>query len=192
MTPTMAKIMISETMTTFKMTNVNNGYSIWVYALRLVRVGNYVKPATPVSLTDNKMRIEAEDFHVQANRYSGTVTANEELSNGSYIKGLAYHTSSWWGTTYTTIGQLDYYVKITEAMSLKVVVHAQSNKTESATVMELLIDGEVSQELACADTWIDIESTAIDFAVGQHTISLKAANSATVDIDYIELVKQAA
>ena len=182
-------LMIKGDAGTLKFTHTGAGYSLFVESIRLVRVGNYIKPATQIALTDNKMRIEAEDYHVLANNYSGTVTEDETASGGKYVKGLTYN-KPWWGDP--TVGQIDFYVKAAEAQSLKVSVHAKCDKTEAAVAMELWLDGAKVADLSCADAYVDIESDAADFAAGKHTISLKGVNGVKADIDYIELVKPAA
>ena len=182
-------LMIKGDAGTLKFTHTGAGYSLFVESIRLVKVGNYIKPATPIALTDNKMKIEAEDYHVRVNNQSGTVTDDEEASGGKYVAGLSYQ-SSWWGSP--TIGQLDYYVKATEADSLKVSVHAKSNKTEAAVALEVWVDDVKVADLSYADAYADVATDAVSFAAGKHTISLKGVNGVSADIDYIELVKPAA
>ena len=165
------------------------GYSIYAETIRLVRIGNYVKPAFPIELTDNKMKIEAEDYHISANNQSGTVTEDAQASGGKYVAGLSYN-KPWWGDP--TIGQLDYYVKAAAADSLKISVHAKSNKTEAAVAMELWVDGAKVADLSYADAYADAASEAVALTAGKHTISLKGVNGVKADIDYLELVKPAA
>ena len=165
------------------------GYSIYAETLRLVKVGNYVKPSTAIELTDNKMKIEAEDYHIRANNQSGTVTDDETASGGKYVAGLSYN-KPWWGDP--TIGQLDYYVKAAAADSLKISVHAKSDKTEAAVAIELLVDGVKVADLSYADAYADAASEAVALAAGKHVISLRGVNGVKADIDYLELVKPAA
>ena len=181
-------LMIKGDAGTLKLTHTGAGYSLYIEAVRLVRIGNYVKPAFPIELTDNKMKIEAEDYHIRANNQSGTVTEDAEASGGKYVAGLGY-SSSWFGTT---IGQLDYYVKAAAADSLKISVHAKSNKTEAAVAMELWVDGAKVADLSYADAYADAASEAVALTAGKHTISLKGVNGVKADIDYLELVKPAA
>ena len=182
-------LMIKGDAGTLKFTHTGAGYSLFVESIRLVKVGNYVKPAFKITLTDDKMRIEAEDYHISANNQSGTVTDDENASGGKYVKGLSYN-KPWWGDP--TVGQLDYYVNAAEAMNLKVSVHAKSDKTEAAVAMELWIDGAKVADLSCADTYVDVASDAVDFTLGKHVITLKGVNGVKADIDYLELVKPAA
>ncbi len=165
------------------------GYSIYAETIRLVKVGNYVKPAFPIELTDNKMKIEAEDYHIRANNQSGTVTEDAEASGGKYVAGLSYN-KPWWGDP--TIGQLDYYVKAAAADSLKISVHAKSDKAEAAVAMELWVDGAKVADLSYANAYADAASEAVALTAGKHTISLKGVNGVKADIDYLELVKPAA
>lgn len=182
-------LMIKGDAGTLKFTHTGAGYSLFVESIRLVKVGNYIKPATPIALTDNKMKIEAEEYHVRVNNQSGTVTDDAEASGGKYVAGLSYN-KPWWGDP--TIGQLDYYVKATEAASLKVSVHAKSNKTEAAVALEVWVDDVKVADLSYADAYADAATDAVSFAAGKHTISLKGVNGVSADIDYIELVKPAA
>ena len=174
---------------TLKLTHTGAGYSLYIESVRLVKVGNYVKPSTTIELTDNKMKIEAEDYHIRANNQSGTVTDDETASGGKYVAGLSYN-KPWWGDP--TIGQLDYYVKAAAADSLKISVHAKSDKTEAAVAIELLVDGVKVADLSYADAYADAASEAVALTVGKHVISLRGVNGVKADIDYLELVKPAA
>ena len=172
-----------------KLAHTGAGYSLYIESVRLVKVGNYVKPSTAIELTDNKMKIEAEDYHIRANNQSGTVTDDETASGGKYVAGLSYN-KPWWGDP--TIGQLDYYVKAAAADSLKISVHAKSNKTEAAVAIELLVDGVKVADLSYADAYADAASEAVALAAGKHVISLRGVDGVSADIDYLELVKPAA
>ena len=182
-------LMVKGDAGTLKFTHTGAGYSLFVESIRLVKVGNYVKPATPIELTNNKMKIEAEDYHVLANNRSGTVTEDANASGGKYVAGLTYN-KPFWGDP--TIGQLDYYVKAAAADSLKVSVHAKSNKTEAAVAIELLVDGVKVADLSYADAYADAASNAVALTAGKHVISLRGVNGVSADIDYLELVKPAA
>lgn len=183
-------LMIKGDAGTLKFTHTGAGYSIYAESIRLVRIGNYVKPAFPITLTENKMKIEAEDYHVSANNRSGTVTDDAEASGGKYVAGLSYQ-SGWWGNA-PTIGQLDYHVKAAEAASLKISVHMKSNKTEAGVAAEVWLDGVKVADLSVADAYADVATDAVSFTAGNHIISLKGVNGVNADIDYIELVKPAA
>ena len=183
-------LMIKGDAGTLKLTHTGAGYSLYIESVRLVRVGDYVKPYTAITLTENKMKIEAEDYHIRANNQSGTVTDDEAASGGKFVKELSYSSGS--SGNPDTIGQLDYYVKASEALSLKVSVHAKSNKTEAAVALEVWVDGVQAGELSFADAYADVATDAVSFAAGRHIISLKGVNGVKTDIDYIELVKPAA
>ena len=182
-------LMIKGDAGTLKFTHTGAGYSLFVESIRLVKVGNYIKPATPIALTDNKMKIEAEDYHVLANNRSGTVTEDANASGGKYVAGLTYN-KPFWGDP--TIGQLDYYVKAAAADSLKISVHAKSNKTEAAVAMEVWVDGAKVADLSYADAYADAATDAVALTAGKHIISLKGVNGVSADIDYLELIKPAA
>ncbi len=182
-------LMIKGDAGTLKLTHTGAGYSLYIESVRLVRVGEYVKPATLITLTENRMKVEAEDYHIRVNNYSGTVTDDETASGGKYVKELTYN-KPWWGDP--TIGQLDFNVKAAEAESLKISVHAKSNKEEAAVALEVWLDGVKVGELSFANAYADVETEAIDFSAGKHVISLKGVNGVKTDIDFIELVKPAA
>ena len=182
-------LMVKGDAGTLKLTHTGAGYSLYIEAIRLVKVGNYVKPSYPIALTENKMRIEAEDYHVLANNRSGTVTEDANASGGKYVAGLTYN-KPFWGDP--TIGELDYYVRATEAQSLKISVHAKSNKTEAAVALEVWVDGAKVADLSYANAYADGATDAVALTVGKHLISLKGVNGVSADIDYLELVKPAA
>lgn len=182
-------LMIKGDAGTLKLTHTGAGYSLYIESVRLVKVGNYIKPATAIELTNDKMKIEAEDYHVRVNNQSGTVTDDAEASGGKYVAGLSYN-KPFWGDA--TIGQLDYYVKATEAMNLKISVHAKSDKEQATVAFEVLVDGVKAGELSYANAYADAETDAVAFATGKHIISLRGVNGVKADIDYIELVKPAA
>lgn len=182
-------LMIKGDAETLKLTHTGAGYSLYIESVRLVKVGTYIKPATAIALTDNKMKIEAEDYHVRANNQSGTVTDDETASGGKYVAGLSYN-KPFWGDA--TIGQLDYYVKAAAADSLKISVHAKSDKAEAAVAFEVWVDGVKAGELSYANAYADVATEAVAFAAGKHVISFKGVNGVKADIDYLELVKPAA
>ena len=180
--------MIKDDAATLKLAHTGAGYSLYVESIRLVRIGDYLKPAFSIALTDNAMKVEAEDYHIRVNNSSGTVTEEATASGGKYVAGLSA-SSSWWSTT---IGQLDYHVKAGEATSLKISVHAKSNKAEATKAVEVWVDGAKVADLAFADAYADVATDAVEFSYGKHVISLKGVSGTSADIDYIELVKPAA
>ena len=182
-------LMIKGDAGTLKLSHTGAGYSLYIESVRLVKVGNYIKPAYKIELTDNKMKIEAEDYHVLANNRSGTVTDDETASGGKYVAGLTYN-KPFWGDP--TIGQLDYYVSAAEALSLKISVHAKSDKADATAAFEVWVDGAKVTELSYANAYADVATDAVNFALGKHIISFKGINGVKADLDYFELVKPAA
>ena len=191
-----ATVNIADGTTSFKFGHTGAGYSLNVEAIRLVKVGAYVRPATPVVLTEGAMKIEAEDAHIILNNKSGTVTeegAEDDFSGDKIIAGLSYQAQSGWGSNQTpaVTGELDYIVKVTEAKTFKVKAHLKSNRTSEGKVAEVWVDGEKLGDYNAANTWVDVITSGTKLEVGKHTIALKGVNGATTDIDYIELVEQA-
>ena len=191
----LATVMISGDATSLTVHNMDNGYALWVYGVRLVRVGNYIKPATQVTFTENVMRIEAEDTHgYPINNKSGTITAEgegEDFSGDKIVAGLGYQSGSW--NSSAVAGQLDFIMKATEARAIKVKVHLKSNQTTSQKVASLSLNGIKIADISAADTWTDSTSEAFNMPVGEFTLSIKGVNANyTADIDYIEILDQGA
>ena len=191
-----ATVNIADGTTSFKFGHTGAGYSLNVEAIRLVKVGAYVRPATPVEFTEGVMKIEAEDAHIILNNKSGTITDEadgEDFSGDKIIAGLSYQAQSGWGSNQTpaVTGELDYLVKMTEAKTVKVKAHLKSNRTSEGKVAEVWVDGEKLGDYNAANTWVDVITSGTKLEVGKHTIALKGVNGATTDIDYIELVEQA-
>lgn len=182
-----SSVMISGATTTFKLGHTGAGYSLYIEAIRLVKIGNYVKPATPIAFTEGAMRIEAEDAHgFPANDRSGTITEEadgDDFSGDKIVSGLRGGNS--------VTGKLDFILKATAARSIKVKVHVKSNQTSSKTVATLLLNGTKVGDIACANTWVDVESDAFNMPVGEFTLTIRGANSSyNVDLDYIEILDQ--
>lgn len=191
----LATVMISGDATSLTVHNMNNGYALWVYGVRLVRVGNYIKPATQVTFTENVMRIEAEDTHgYPINNKSGTITAEgegEDFSGDKIVAGLGYQSGGW--NSSAVAGQLDFIMKATEARAIKVKVHLKSNQTTSQKVASLSLNGTKVADISAADTWTDSTSEAFNMPAGEFTLSIKGVNANyTADIDYIEILDQGA
>ena len=191
-----ATVNIADGTTSFKFGHTGAGYSLNVEAIRLVKVGAYVRPATPVAFTEGAMKIEAEDAHIILNNKSGTITDEadgEDFSGDKIIAGLSYQAQSGWGSNQTpaVTGELDYLVKMTEAKTVKVKAHLKSNRTSEGKVAEVWVDGEKLGDYNAANTWVDVITSGIKLEVGKHTIAIKGVSGATTDIDYIELVEQA-
>ncbi|MCF0112586.1 MAG: hypothetical protein HUJ60_01240 [Bacilli bacterium] len=185
-TVAMAKIMIGEGASTITLHNNNNGYAIWIYAVRLVRIGDYVAPST--KLTETTTRIEAEVPHTKSgDDAAGTITDDATVSGGKYIAGLT--TSGNWFNKKT--GTLNYNVKALEAVTVQVKAHYKTTSGENA--FALVVDGGTSVNLGTASTeWTDVTSENIELTAGEHVITLKGLENTSADIDYIEIIKQAA
>lgn len=185
----LCKIMIKEGETSFKVTAGNVGYSMWIFGVRLTRVGDYVAPA--IKLTQDTTRIEAEDSHIASRSNAGTVTAKGEdaaVSGESYVKDLT--TTSNWGQTST--GSREYHVKALAAASYKLKI-AYKCETTSGAAFQLVLDGGQAMDVgAQAAEWTVFETPAFELTAGEHTAVIKGIKNVKVSIDYLELVKQAA
>ena len=185
-------VMISGEATSFKLAHTGAGYSLYIEAIRLIKKGNYIKPHTPVVFTEGVMRIEAEDAHMLLNNKSGTITAEgegDDFSGDKIVAGLTYQGGNW-GQAGTT-GEIDFLVKVAETRAMAIKVHAKSNKTTAAKVMELWVDDAKACDFSCADQWVDILTPgAMNITAGKHKVALKGVSGATVDIDYIEILDE--
>ena len=184
----MAKVMVPEGSTSFTLKNNNNGYSIWVYAVRIVRVGNWTKPVTPAAFTAGVMRVEAESYHEASS--DPTITTADGIT---YID----HMGSGWpqfNASYKISFAEDVHVK------LKLRYAWFSGQWGKYGAAEFTMDGgskihdaNGADNLAQADEnmtgeWLDTESVAFDIAAGEHTLKLQTPGGCVVSWDYFELI----
>ena len=183
----MAKIMIGEGVSTFTMTNVNNGYSIWVYALRLVRVGNWDRPVTPAVFTDGVMKVEAEAYHTSS--ADPTIKTDDD---GTYLD----HIGGWpaFNASYKINFAEDVHVK------LKLRYNWYSQQWGNFGAAEFTMDGgakihdaNTAENLAQSDAgptnaWGFTESVGFDVTAGEHTLKLQTPGGCVVSWDYFELI----
>lgn len=186
----MAKVMIGDGAASFTMTNVNNGYSIWVFALRLVRVGNWNRPVTPAAFDDDGiMRIEAEAYHEAS---SDPTIATE--NGATFIS----HMSSGWPQF-----NASYKLSFAEARNVKLKLHyawysgqwgkngAAELRLDNAT--DKINDAVTNSNLGQADAnmtgeWLDAESVPFELTAGEHTIKLTIPGGCEISWDYFELI----
>ena len=183
----MAKVMIPEGSTSFKMNNSNNGYGLWIYAIRIVRVGNWLKPATEANFTEGVMRVEAESYHEAS--AEPTIKTDE---NGTYLD----HVGNW------PQFNASYKINFAEAKHVKVKLHYAwySGQWGKYGCAEFTMDGgskihdaNTAENLGQADEnmtgeWLDTESVAFDIAAGEHTFKFQTPGGCTVSWDYFELI----
>ena len=185
----MAKVMIPEGSTSFTLLNNNNGYSIWVYAVRIVRVGNWARPVTPANFVDGVMKVEAESFH----EASGNINPTTEDD----VTFITPPPTNW--------PQFNASYKINFAEAMKVKLKLRFNWTAYSQgnygVAELTVDGGSkihnadpdSENLTSADgeltnAWAETESVPFELAAGEHVIKLQIPYGCTVNWDYFELI----
>ena len=184
----MAKVMIPEGSTSFTMTNNNNGYSIWVYALRIVRVGNWTKPVTPANFTDGVMKVEAESYHE-----ASSDPAIKTDDDGTYID----HVGGWPQFNAT------YKINFAEAKHVKLRLRYNwySQQWGNFGAAEFTMDGSSSKikdangqdNLAQSNdgptnAWGFTESAEFDITAGEHSFKLQTPGGCIVSWDYFELV----
>ena len=185
----MAKVMIPEGAEEFTMTNVNNGYSIWVYALRLVRVGNWNRPATPAVFNDGVMRVEAESYH--------EASSDPTIATEGGATFISHMTSGW------PQFNASYKISLAEAKNVKFKLHYAwySGQWGKNGACELRLDGADSKikdatgsdNLGQADAnmtgeWLDAETGAFELAAGEHTFKLTIPGGCEISWDYFELI----
>ena len=180
-----SKIMIAEGSTAFTMVWTGSGYSSFIAGVRLVRIGNYGTPASKLSTDTTK--IEAENAHIKENM--GEAAVDAEASNGSAMTGLT-QSGNWWSPT---VGKLGFKVKALAALNVKVKIAYKSANAADKGAFDLYIDGVKNAGLgAASEAWTTVESEAIALTLGEHTITLQGISNVSADIDYIEVIKQAA
>ena len=185
----MAKVMIGDGAASFTMTNNNNGYSIWVYALRLVRVGNWNRPVTPAAFDDDGvMRIEAEAYHEASG--DPAIKTDEE---GTYLD----HIGGW--------PQFDakYKVNFAEAVHVKLRIRYNwySQQWGNFGIAEFTLDSDSTKihdangqdnigqsDAGPTNAWAVTESVAFDLTAGEHSINLKTPGGCVVSWNYLELI----
>ena len=185
----MAKVMIGDGAASFTMTNNNNGYSIWVYALRLVRVGNWNRPVTPAAFdADGVMRVEAEAYH-EASGDPAIVTDEE----GTYLD----HIGGW------PQFNASYKINFTEAVNVKLKLRYNwySQQWGNFGAAEFTLDGSSSKikdangqdnlaqnDAGPTNAWGFTESAVFELAAGDHTLKLQTPGGCVVSWNYFELI----
>jgi len=186
----MAKVMIGDGAASFTMTNNNNGYSIWVYALRLVRVGNWNRPVTPAAFdADGVMRVEAEAYHEASS--DPAIKTDEE---GTYLD----HIGSGWPQF-----NASYKINFTEAVNVKLKLRYNwySQQWGNFGAAEFTLDGSSSKikdangkdnlaqdDAGPTNAWGFTESAVFELAAGDHTLKLQTPGGCVVSWNYFELI----
>ena len=185
----MAKVMIGDGAASFTMTNNNNGYSIWVYALRLVRVGNWNRPVTPAAFdADGVMRIEAEAYHEASG--DPAIKNDEEVTYLDHIGGWPQFNAS-------------YKINFTEAVNVKLKLRYNwySQQWGNFGAAEFTLDGSSSKikdangqdnlaqnDAGPTNAWGFTESAVFELAAGDHTLKLQTPGGCVVSWNYFELI----
>ena len=185
----MAKVMIGDGAASFTMTNNNNGYSIWVYALRLVRVGNWNRPVTPAAFdTDGVMRVEAEAYHEASG--DPAIKTDEEGTYLDHIGGWPQFNAS-------------YKINFTEAVNVKLKLRYNwySQQWGNFGAAEFTLDGSSSKikdangkdnlaqnDAGPTNAWGFTESAVFELAAGDHTLKLQTPGGCVVSWNYFELI----
>ena len=185
----MAKVMIGDGAASFTMTNNNNGYSIWVYALRLVRVGNWNRPVTPAAFdADGVMRIEAEAYHEASG--DPAIKTDEEGTYLDHIGGWPQFNAS-------------YKINFTEAVNVKLKLRYNwySQQWGNFGAAEFTLDGSSSKikdangqdnlaqnDAGPTNAWGFTESAVFELAAGDHTLKLQTPGGCVVSWNYFELI----
>ena len=184
----MAKVMVPEGSLSFTLKNNNNGYSIWVYAVRIVRVGNWTKPVTPAAFTAGVMRVEAEAYHEAS--ADPTIATEDGITFIDHIGGWPQFNAS-------------YKISFAEAVHVKLKLRYNwySQQWGNFGAAEFTLDGSNSKikdangqdNLAQSNdgptnAWAETESAEFDLAAGEHTFKLQTPGGCVVSWDYFELI----
>ena len=212
-------MMISAGQTSFTFKHTGAGYSLTLESLRLVKVGNYMAPAKNVVFTEGAMKIEAEDYSVKHTIFTntgeetnyttngsqypanldGTVTDDASASGGKYVH--AVFREGWDNNKRSNMsGELQYRVNLAAATTVKIKAKIKSDMETEKVCFDLKVDGAAKGTFNAANTWVEVESAAMELAAGVHTISFigqqlgsnEGYRSVLADIDCWSLVEQAA
>ena len=208
-------VMIADGTTSFKFGHTNSGYSIKLEAIRLIRIGNWMKAPTVLSFDEQgEAKVEAEDFAIKHTIFTntgeetdyttdgttypaslnGTVEDDAEASGGKYVHGL--FREGWNNDKRSNMsGEVVYRIKLTEDTKFTVKAKIKSNMTTEKVCLDLKVDGASKGTLRSADTWVEVESAQIELTAGVHTISFvgqqlgqsEQYQSVIADIDYFKI-----
>ena len=97
-------------------------------------------------------------------------------------------------------GELQYRVKLAADAKVKIKAKIKSDMETEKVCFDLKVDGAAKGTLNAANTWVEVESAAMELAAGVHTISFigqqlgsnEGYRSVLADIDCWSLVEQAA
>ena len=180
--------MVPEGSTSFTITNNNNGYAIWVFAVRIVRVGNWTKPVTPAAFTAGVMRVEAESYHEAS--ADPTIKTEDGITFIDHVGGWPQFNAT-------------YKISFAEAVHVKLKLRYNwySQQWGNFGAAEFTMDGSNTKikdangqdNLAQSNdgptnAWGDTESAEFDIAAGEHSFKLQTPGGCVVSWDYFELV----
>ena len=208
--------MINEGAETLTVHNMNNGYAIWVYAVRLVRIGNYMPPATNIVFDENHAaKIEAEDYSIKHTIFtntgeetdyttngttypadlSGSLEEDATASGGKYMHAI--FREGWNNSKRSNMsGELVYRVKLAAATTVKIKAKIKSDMETEKVCFDLKVDGSGKGTLNSANAWVEVESSTMELAAGVHTISFvgqqlgssESYRSVLADIDCFQVI----
>lgn len=208
-------VMIAEGTTSFKFGHTGAGYSLNVEAIRLIRIGNWMKAPTVVAFDEEgEATVEAEDFAIKHTIFTntgeetdyttdgttypaslnGTVEDDAEASGGKYVHGL--FREGWNNDKRSNMsGEVIYRIKLTQDTKFTIKAKIKSNMTTEKVCLDLKVDGVNKGTLRSADAWVEVESAQIELTAGVHTISFvgqqlgqsESYQSVIADIDYFKI-----
>ena len=185
----LAKVMVPDGSKSLTITNNNNGYAIWVYAVRIVRVGNWARPATPLVFNDDGfMRVEAENYH-EASSDNPAMKTEDGATFIDHVGGWPQFNAS-------------YKFSVAQDVRVKIKLHYAwySGQWGKYGTAEFTVDGgskikdeNGKENLAQADEnmtgeWLDIVSAEFDLAAGEHTFKFQTPGGCTVSWDYFDII----
>lgn len=186
-TSAMAKIMIAKGSASFTMKNENNGYSIWVFAIRLVRVGDYNGPIPALQFTDGRARIEAEDYDANSNNASFNVVASEGASGGKYLGGFDQYGE-----------EAHFNIALAAEMNVRFEIRYSCHTDPNGYgAVEFYVDGTKINNFGSleatatvdAPVWATAEVPVQALTSGSHKLTIRTPWQASSNFDYIELIQ---
>ena len=209
-------IMIGSDTTELKLAHTGAGYSLYVQNVRLVRVGNYLPPATNIVFDENHAaKIEAEDYTIKHTIFtntgeetdyttngttypadlSGSLEEDANASGGKYMHAI--FREGWNNSKRSNMsGELVYRVKLAAAATVKIKAKIKSDMETEKVCLDLKVDGAGKGTLSSANAWVEVESDTMELAAGVHTISFVGQQlsgsenyrSVLADIDWFQVI----
>ena len=213
--PVVPSVMFGNDAVSFKFGHSGAGYSIYLEAIRLIKIGTYMAPAKNVVFDNHEMLIEAEDYSLKHTiitnsgaetnyttdgttypvNLDGKVVEDATASNGKYVHEIF---REGWNGSSNMSGELVFRINVASDTSVKIKAKIKSDMETEKVCFDLKLDGQGKGSLNAANTWVEVESQLLTLTAGIHTISFvgqqlgssEGYRSVLADIDCFTLVEQ--